>query len=160
MKAFLGFILGLIIGGAAIWIYQSNRANATLVSARNPTDQTATPTTAAPTDDQRQKLRLDAADIKDELSRTGKVIRDKAQEVGQKISDATADARITAEIKGKMIAERDLPSMGISVNTTRGVVTLSGSVKNVDDIGKAMFVALNTDGVTQVISTIQVKPTT
>jgi len=159
MKTFLGFIVGLLIGAAAMWAYQTNRQNTYLVSARNHVDQAATSAGNA-IDDERRKFHLDTDDIKDELAKTGRVIRDKAQEVGHKISDATADARITAEIKGKMVADQGLSSMSISVNTTAGVVTLSGSVKNVDDIGKAMYVALNTDGVSQVISTLQVKPTT
>ena len=159
MKAFLGFIIGLLIGGAAMWAYQNNHANTYMASARDRTEQAATSVGNA-AEDQMHKLHLDTGDIKDELARTGKVIRDKAQEVGQKISDATADTRITTEIKGKMVADQGLSSLHISVNTTGGVVTLSGSVSNVDDIGKAMYVALNTDGVSQVISTLQVKPTT
>ena len=101
---------------------------------------------------------LDTDHIKDELARTGKVIRKKAQQAGAAISDATADARITTEIKGKLAVESDLSSLKISVNTTDGVVTLSGSVSSHDAIQKAMTIALAVDGVTQVISTLQMKP--
>ena len=51
---------------------------------------------------------LDIDRIKDELARTGTVIRKKAQQAGTAISDATADPRITAEIKGKLALESDL----------------------------------------------------
>jgi hyperosmotically inducible periplasmic protein len=95
-------------------------------------------------------------DIKDDLARTGKVIRRKAQEAGQAIADATADARTTAAIKAKFIANRDLSALSISVNSTAGVVTLSGTVNSPEDIGKAILLALETDGVTQVVSTLQV----
>jgi osmotically-inducible protein OsmY len=54
------------------------------------------------------------------------------------------------------VAARDLPALSISVNTTGGIVTLSGSVPAVEDIGKAMLVAMQTDGVREVISTLQV----
>jgi osmotically-inducible protein OsmY len=37
-------------------------------------------------------------------------------------------------------------------------VKLSGSVKSPDDIGKAIALALDTDGVRDVTSTIQVQP--
>jgi hyperosmotically inducible protein len=85
------------------------------------------------------------------------VVRRKAKEAGQAISDATADARITAAIKGKLVTS-DLPGLSISVNTTAGVVTLSGTVPSAEAISKAMLVAMETDGVKEVISTLQVKP--
>ena len=100
---------------------------------------------------------LDIDRIKDELARTGTVIRKKAQQAGTAISDATADPRITTEIKGKLALESDLSSLKISVNTTGGVVTLSGSVSSHEAIQKAMNLALAVDGVTQVVSTLQVK---
>jgi osmotically-inducible protein OsmY len=43
------------------------------------------------------------------------------------------------------------------VNTTRGVVTLSGTVSSEAKIGKAMLLALQTEGVQEVISTLQIK---
>ncbi len=100
---------------------------------------------------------LDTDKIKNELAKTGKVIRKKAEQAGSAIADATADARITAEIKGKLAVESDLSSLKISVNTTEGVVTLSGTVSSHEAIQKAMKLALEVDGVTQVISSLQVK---
>lgn len=100
---------------------------------------------------------LDTDHIRDELARTGKVIRKKAEQAGTAISDATADARITTEIKGKLAVESDLSTLKISVNTTGGVVTLAGTVSSPEAIQKAMKIALAVDGVTQVISTLQVK---
>ncbi len=100
---------------------------------------------------------LDSNKIKDELARTGKVIRKKAEQAGSAISDATADARITTAIKGKLALESDISSLKISVNTTGGVVTLSGTVFSHEAIQKAMQLALAVDGVTQVISSLQVK---
>ena len=95
--------------------------------------------------------------IKDELSRTGQVVRKKAEEVGNKISDATADARITTTIKAKLVADPDLSAISISVTTTDGKVTLSGSVTSPDKIAKAIQLAMAVDGVKEVVSTIQVK---
>ena len=45
----------------------------------------------------------------------------------------------------------------ISVSTTDGRVTLSGNVANARLIGKAMALALETDGVREVSSTLKVK---
>ena len=97
-------------------------------------------------------------DVKDELARTGQVVRRKAKEAGQAIADATADARITTAIKGKLVANRDLSALSISVNTTAGVVTLSGTVPTTEDLSKAMLLAMEVDGVKEVVSTLQVKP--
>ena len=69
-----------------------------------------------------------------------------------------ADARVTGAIKGKLVANKDLSALSISVNTTEGIVTLSGSVNSAEDISKAMLLAMETDGVHEVISTLQVKP--
>jgi osmotically-inducible protein OsmY len=103
-------------------------------------------------------LHLRSDDIKDELARTGRVVRREAREAGQAIADATADARVTGTIKAKLLASRDLSARDISVNTTGGVVTLSGSVTSSENIGKAILLAMETDGVREVISTLQVKP--
>jgi osmotically-inducible protein OsmY len=85
-------------------------------------------------------------------------VRRKAQQVGQSIADATADARTTAAIKAKLVTDKNLSALNISVNTTDGVVTLSGVVSAPDDIGKAMVLAMEVEGVREVISTVQVKP--
>ena len=100
---------------------------------------------------------LDTDRIKDELAKTGKVIRKKAKQAGAAISDAAADARITTEINGKFAVEPGLSALKISVDTTDGVVTLAGTVESHEAIQKAMNLALTVDGVTQVISTLQVK---
>ena len=100
---------------------------------------------------------LDTDRIKEELSKTGKVIAKKAEQAGSAISDVAADARITAEIKSKLAVESDLSVLKISVDTTGGVVTLAGTVSSHAAIQKAMKLALSVDGVRQVISTLQVK---
>lgn len=104
-----------------------------------------------------QVTNIDAEQIKDELARTGRVVRKKAEEAGVKIADAAADARLTAAIKSQYAVEPDLSALSISVNTTRGVVTLAGRASSHESIKKAMRLALATDGVTEVVSTLQVK---
>jgi len=103
-------------------------------------------------------LDLRSEDIKDELARGGQVVRRKASEAGKAIADATADARTTAAIKARLVASRDLSALDISVNTTAGVVTLAGPVSSLDQVSKAMLLAMETEGVREVISTLQVRP--
>ncbi len=100
---------------------------------------------------------LDTEEIKAELKRSGRVIRTKAEKAGAVIKDATVDARITTSIKSAFALEPDLSALRISVNTTDGVVTLAGSASSAEDIKKAISIAFKTEGVTEVISTIQVK---
>jgi osmotically-inducible protein OsmY len=104
-----------------------------------------------------QDLDLNPDKIKEELARSGRVVREKARELGAKVADSTSDARVTASIKGKLVADSSLSALDISVNTTDGIVTLSGRVQSHEHIQKAMDLALATDGCTKVISTLQVK---
>ncbi len=140
-----------------MWYYSSEQGKARV---KGTTEQMQNAAQSA-RDSLQEKLRslnLGTNDIRDELARTGRIVRQKASQAGKAISDATADARTTAAIKAKLLTHRELSGLSISVNTTDGIVTLSGSVPAAEDIGKAMVVALETDGVRQVISTIQVRP--
>jgi osmotically-inducible protein OsmY len=56
-----------------------------------------------------------------------------------------------------LVANSDLSALKISVNTTGGVVTLSGSAPSTEAISKAMLLAMETDGVREVVSTLQVQ---
>ncbi len=157
MRVFLALILGIIIGAAAWWYFSTSEGRSTAKSAGTQVQNAAT--SALNTVEQKLRvLDLRTNDIKDELARTGQIVRRKTREAGQAFADATADARITAAIKGKLIANRELSAMSISVNTTAGVVTLSGFVSSTEQISKAMLLALETDGVREVISTLQVRP--
>ncbi|HEY9175420.1 MAG TPA: BON domain-containing protein, partial [Verrucomicrobiae bacterium] len=71
--------------------------------------------------------------------------------------DATADARTTAAIKARYVADSRLSALRISVNCTDGRVTLSGTVSSVEDISHAMLLAMESAGVREVVSTLQVK---
>jgi hyperosmotically inducible periplasmic protein len=109
--------------------------------------------------DSAEKFSLRSDDIKAELAKSGTVVRRKAEQVSAAIADATADTRITAKIKSKLVADKNLSALKISVDTTNGVVTLSGSVASHEEIGQAMLLALETEGVQEVISTLQVRGT-
>jgi osmotically-inducible protein OsmY len=157
MKTFLVLIVGLTIGGAAVWYYGNYRNDPGVRSAGQKVETAAKSTRDAATNEL-QVLHLRPEDIKDELGRTGQVIRRVAAEAGHAIADATADARTTAAIKAKLLASRDLSALNISVNTTTGVVTLSGAVASPEHISKAILLAMETSGVREVVSTLQVKP--
>ena len=80
--------------------------------------------------------------------------------MGAATASASADAAITAKIKAKYVFEPNLSALSISVNTTDGRVTLAGNVASHEQIGRAIFIALETRGVQEVNSTLQVKSRT
>lgn len=140
-------LLGITLGGTTAWYFTRGRENKHVQHAE---DKFA------------QKLvdwHLTGDDIKNDLAKGGQAIRREAHNLGTSIADNTADARISAAIKAKLIKDKALSALSISVNTTEGRVTLSGSVLTTQDIGNAMAIALDTPGVREVISTLQVKTT-
>src|SRR5260370_28438980 len=157
MKIFFALVAGILVGGAAVWFYGTKQGKST-VKATGEGIQSAAKSTRDAVESELKVLDLRSEDIKEDLARTGQVVRRKAREAGHAIADGTADARVTTAIKGKLIADRDLSAMSISVNTTAGVVTLSGTVASHEAIGKAMLLAMETDGVREVGSTLQVTP--
>jgi osmotically-inducible protein OsmY len=157
MRAVIALLLGLVIGGAAAWFYTTYRGDPRMRAAEEKVGSAAK-SARDTVQDQVRVLHLRSEDVKEELARTGQVVRRSAQQAGHAIADATADARTTTAIKAKLVASRDLSALNISVNTTAGVVTLSGRVSSADQVSKAMLLSMETEGVREVISTLQVKP--
>jgi osmotically-inducible protein OsmY len=154
MRTIVILILGALIGvGAYLYLGQHHPENAEFQ--RMQTNLSAGAERVGQT--LSEKLDFKTDDIKRELERSGRVVRQKAQELGRTVSDATADARTTTAIKAKYALDPDVSALKISVSTTSGMVTLSGSAKSYDEIAKAMKIALDMDGVREVVSTIQVQ---
>lgn len=150
MRVLFALVLGMAVGAAALFFYTNYRHDPRLQSAGQKVGDAA--------QNEIQSLHLRPEDIKEELARSGQVVRRAATQAGQAIADATADARTTGAIKTKLVASRELSALNISVNTTGGIVTLSGYVSSAEDISKAVLLAMQTSGVREVISTLQVKP--
>lgn len=84
----------------------------------------------------------------------GKKISESVEKVSDKISAQTEktgvamdDAEITAKVKAAFFAEAGLKTLQISVDTVKGVVTLSGSVDSVANSDKAKSLAGAVSGV-------------
>lgn len=157
MRFLLALVLGIAIGGFAVWCYR-DRGRPNPNSSTGQQIESAARSARDTIEDRLRSLNLRGSDITNELARTGRIIRQQAREAGHLISDVTADARITAAIKAKLVRDPDLSAWNISVNATDGVVTLSGTASSAENIGKAVFLAMETEGVHQVVSTLQVKP--
>lgn len=164
-RFFNGLVLGIVIGAIGYWYVSSkmrehprleeqaeNSAAAGRASASNAAADFSDSLKA-----RMAALDLDADHIKDELARTGRVIRTNAQNAGAKIADAASDARIVASIKAKYTMDSKLSVWQISVSCKDGHVDLSGMVPTRDDIARAIGLAMGVDGVVDVQSTLQAK---
>jgi hypothetical protein len=155
-RLIFGFLLGIIVGAGGYWYLSVGRKQPLVQKVETSVVNSATHVKDV-IQAKLEALNLRSDDIKEEMSRTGKVVRRKARDLGTSVADATADARTTAAIKAKLMADRDLSAVSISVNTTGGRVTLSGTVSSPEHIGKAILLAMETDGVRDVFSTLQIK---
>jgi osmotically-inducible protein OsmY len=100
---------------------------------------------------------ISVEDIKAELARTGRVVRQTAKSAAGVFTGDEADARITATIKDWYANDPLLKVQTIEVKTKGGKVTLSGTVGRAEDIARAMQLAIQAPGVTEVDSGLQVR---
>lgn len=77
---------------------------------------------------------------------------------GKSVGETIDDAGITAQVKTALLNDPDVGGMRIDVDTSKGLVTLSGVVRTKDEESKAVAIARKVDGVRDVRSTLQVSP--
>ena len=83
---------------------------------------------------------------------------EKLGEQGNKAALVIDDAEITAKVKAAIFAEPGLKTLQISVNTMKGVVTLSGSVDSSPSSDMAKVLAGAVSGVKEVKNRLVIKP--
>lgn len=83
--------------------------------------------------------------------------RTPAAGTGEQVGEYIDDSVITAKVKAKLIDDPDLNAGEVNVETYKGVVQLSGFVRDPNDIDKAGEVARKVKGVHEVRNDIQVK---
>lgn len=135
----------------------ADKAGAALRDAADKTKVAATDVKNA-INDKLVDWKLTPSDIKADLQKGGRVVREKAATAGARTGQAFDNAKVVTVINGKLVADSQLSALKINVDANNGVVTLKGAVKSVDLIGRAMALALDTDGVTQVVSLLTVEP--
>jgi len=164
----IALLLGVIVGAVGMWYFDQERESASAIReaerrAGDAASQAKQALGAAASGVKTalgaklEALQLRAQDVKEDLQRSGRLVRRKAREVGEVVSDSGRDAAITAEIKGKLAADPALAALAIDVDTHEGRVTLSGFAPSHEAIGRATLLALETPGVREVVSTLQVK---
>jgi osmotically-inducible protein OsmY len=83
------------------------------------------------------------------------IVRTKDNIVGAP-TGSTDDSVIETMVKGKLQADSQVSSAQIEVSAKNGEVTLKGSASDANQIGRAIALALDTQGVTKVSSDIKV----
>lgn len=77
---------------------------------------------------------------------------------GKSMGETIDDAGITAQVKTALLNDSEVGGLRIDVDTSKGLVTLSGVVKSKAEADKAVAIARKVDGVRDVKSTLQVSP--
>jgi osmotically-inducible protein OsmY len=77
---------------------------------------------------------------------------------GKTVGETIDDTTITTRVKTSMLNDPAVGGLRIDVDTFKGVVTLSGSVKNDAEKQQAVALARRTPGVIEVKDALQVNP--
>lgn len=77
---------------------------------------------------------------------------------GANAAQAISDTEITTRVKAAIFAEEGLKTLQISVDTVKGVVTLSGSVNSQENSDKARSLAAGVADVVDVVNQLLVTP--
>ena len=90
--------------------------------------------------------------------------RQAGAEIGQRTAEAAdatrravADGALTSKIKAKMALDDKVKALQIDVDTQSGIVTLSGTVGSQAERERAVALARETQGVTQVVDKLRLK---
>lgn len=144
MKALFVFILGLVAGVVLQYRFGP------------PRDDEPPLTEKGSAFDQKLKAwHLTSDDIRADLGKTGEIVRTKSVEAGDKIEDA----RIHAVIKAKYVLDKDLSNASsIDITVRTGAVLITGTVKTERLIGRAIELAMDTDGVRAVSARLTASP--
>ena len=92
------------------------------------------------------------ASVSNTADKAGDAMSKQTKDAGQMIKDTD----ITASVKLSLMNESDMQSTKITVATTKGVVTLSGSVNSTANKDKAIKLAESVDGVKSVQSKLKI----
>lgn len=82
---------------------------------------------------------------------------EKAGEAATKVEETLTEGALTAKIKSKMALDDNVKARTINVDTTGSVVTLSGVVESAAERERAVRLAKETKGVTDVVDKLKIK---
>jgi osmotically-inducible protein OsmY len=90
--------------------------------------------------------------------------RERGAEVGEKVAvaaakvrESAAEAALTSKIKAKMVLDDNIRARAIDVTTSGSTVTLSGTVRSVDEHDRALRLARETAGVARIVDQLRIE---
>jgi osmotically-inducible protein OsmY len=99
-----------------------------------------------------------AAEVaKDRTAAAAEVAREKTGEAAVRARKAFDEGSLTAKIKAKMALDDHVKARNLNVDTVGTVVTVSGTVNSEAERERALQLARDTSGVTQVVDKLQVR---
>lgn len=104
-----------------------------------------------------KKIDQTASEASKKISETADKVGKKLEEQGEKASVIIDDTEITTKVKAAIFAEPGLKTLQISVDTIKGVVTLSGSVDSLPSSDRAKALAGAVAGVKEVKNQLVIK---
>lgn len=93
----------------------------------------------------------------DRARERGAEIGEKAAVAARKVEESVGEAQVTAKIKAKMALDDTVKARAIDVTTSGTVVTLSGTVGSTAERERAVSLARETAGVSQVVDHLQIR---
>src|SRR5262245_37264504 len=100
---------------------------------------------------------LEARTVKQQASRLANRAATKAGQAAGKLGDTMGESALTAKIKSKMALDDHVKAQAINVDTSGSVVTLTGVVGSAAERTRAVGLARDTEGVSQVVDRLQVR---
>jgi hyperosmotically inducible protein len=73
------------------------------------------------------------------------------------VRDSAQEAALTSKIKAKMVLDDTIKARSVDVTTNGTTVTVSGVVRSVNEHDRALSLARETSGVTQVVDRLKVE---
>lgn len=94
--------------------------------------------------------------LQNKASEAAEKAKEKSSGALDRTTEAASDAGITAAVKAKFLADTGISGLRIDVDTSKGVVTLTGTVPSAAEKQRAVAVAKGTDGVKSVVDHLKV----
>ena len=94
---------------------------------------------------------------KEKTADAAEVAKEKTAEAAVRARKALAEGSLTAKIKAKMALDDHVKALDLNVDTVGTVVTVSGIVNNEAERDRALHLARDTAGVTQVVDKLQIR---
>ena len=101
---------------------------------------------------------LEAEHAKQQATRLANRAAARASTVADKVGDKLGERALTAKIKSKMALDDHVRARAIDVDTSGSAVTLRGTVASASERARAVRLARDTEGVTQVVDRLRIVP--